>query len=398
MSHSLLSPSGAKRWTRCTISPFLIREANPPDKSSVYADEGTQAHGYGEATLRRFIKTGALDYGDTPPNFLPHIKTYVEECISHIKLEHGKPAKGQIILVENKVPLFYMPQDRGTIDFCVLSVDGVVINDLKYGMGVRVEAEGNEQLAIYAMSMLTQLDEDGIFSCRPETPVSIRITQPRYVGASPVSVWDTTAGELAIFLKTVKTQAENITHALATNDHSKLKYCVEDDVCRWCPIKKDCAERARQTVGCMPDYANPLNLPVPLDDDTRFNMLRMAKQIRAVLDENEEVIEERLQSGESIPWAKLVKGRAGNRAYANEAIAGVELESRLGQDAYTKSLLSPAKAEEACKAKGIDTKFIDDIVTRSEPKLVVALATDKRPAQTPVGDWFQNLEETEDQP
>jgi hypothetical protein len=41
-AHAKLGPSGAHRWMSCPGS--IVLEEDVPDRSSVYADEGTAAH------------------------------------------------------------------------------------------------------------------------------------------------------------------------------------------------------------------------------------------------------------------------------------------------------------------------------------------------------------------
>ena len=75
-AHARLSPSSADRWARCTASTQFIEENAdriPPDKGSVYAEEGTKAHDYCEAVL-----TGKTSINEVPLDFRPHVQFYVD--------------------------------------------------------------------------------------------------------------------------------------------------------------------------------------------------------------------------------------------------------------------------------------------------------------------------------
>jgi hypothetical protein len=145
--HARLAPSASERWMHCTASVEAC--AGIKDSGSEYATEGTQAHDYAEAVL-----SGKLPIEKVPEDFRPHVKFYTDHCQKLIQ-------PGMVAYVESKVPLFYSPEDTGTVDFAVASEDVVRIRDLKYGAGVLVDAQDNPQLAIYAISLIRDLRERG---------------------------------------------------------------------------------------------------------------------------------------------------------------------------------------------------------------------------------------------
>ena len=53
--HAFVSPSGAHRWMKCTVSVTLEQEF--PAQHNDAADEGTAAHDLAEVELLRFLKT-----------------------------------------------------------------------------------------------------------------------------------------------------------------------------------------------------------------------------------------------------------------------------------------------------------------------------------------------------
>ena len=81
----------------------------------------------------------------------------MRRCVGdYVALAERLGQSAETTVVEERVPLFYRPQDGGTVDFAAISQERVQILDLKYGKGVIVEAEENKQLAIYAKSLIDQ--------------------------------------------------------------------------------------------------------------------------------------------------------------------------------------------------------------------------------------------------
>jgi len=94
-------------------------------------------------------------------------------------------------------------------------------------------------------------------------------------------------------------------------------------------------------------------------------------------------VERRLLAGETVDGWKLVEGRKGNRAWADEAAAEEMFKRsfRLRDDEmYTKKLISPTAAEKLLKDTPKRLKRAMDLMTRSEGKPSVAPAADRRPA------------------
>lgn len=211
-THARLSPSGSKRWINCTASIGYI-EANSHrisgDGSSSYSNEGTQAHEYAEQYLN-----GLIGLDDIPNDFQMPLGVY----FNHLRELIVDNPKGEI-LIEREAPIFYEPDEiekerdgkivmerpTGTVDFALVTDDKIVIRDLKYGQGVAVDAEDNSQLAIYAMSIIRELQEDGLYDFDQSTVVDIGIVQPRYRGDEPVKTWVITLAELDTYCMDIET-------------------------------------------------------------------------------------------------------------------------------------------------------------------------------------------------
>lgn len=386
-THAVLAPSSAKRWVHCTASvayceenELLLREGD-----TRYADEGTMAHDYCEAVLN-----GRRDIADVPEDFRTHVKFYVDHCLSHTE-------GAAFSLVESKVPLFYSPESTGTVDFAAVSLRRIVIRDLKYGAGVMVDASHNEQLAIYALSLINWLEDDGLIAFDPDTEVDIGIVQPRYRGEDPIRTWVVTLQELRDFLAPVQAAADLILSGGPT------VFAPSEDACRWCKAKGFCEARREwslapldaETMAAVPTLskaeaklpaADRVALRLPGDVDL-VALWANRSNITKLLDDVEEFLRATLP-----PGVKLVQGREGNRAWADEAAAEKLLATKLKQDERTtRKLISPTQAQELLQNFLDNEKFaakFNALVVRPEGKPTLALESDKRPALT---DSFADL-------
>src|SRR5690606_40132944 len=83
----------------------------------------------------------------------------------------------------------------------------------------------------------------------------LAIVQPRYQGAEPVKVWETTVKGLREFLQPWRDSALLISKAMAGDKECMEKLTLEPsyDACRWCAIKHSCAARSQEAVRTVTD-------------------------------------------------------------------------------------------------------------------------------------------------
>lgn len=389
-THSRLAPSASKRWTTCTASVDYIRrnaDLIPADTGSVYSREGTEAHDHAAAVLLR-----QTHIEDIPKSFRPHVAMYVDHCRSLV----GPDTE---VLVESSVPLFYQPGDTGTVDFAVVSEDLVAVRDLKYGAGVQVDAVENTQLAIYALSLIRDLQADGLYSFRPDTLVSMGIVQPRYRGDEPIKVWELPLVELERFA------AEQILAPAEDIKAGSVEFAPSEDACQWCPCKGFCQARAVSLSGplgdnglddlaFLPDLTKKdLSLPTPeriaavsgpLAEETMVALWNRRKEITRWLDDIEEWLTDRAKRGTPAAGTKLVQGRPGNRKWADETAAERWLRKLPAAERFVRTLISPTVAEEKLDdLLGSNPRLrarFDALVARADGRPVLAPESDKRPA------------------
>ncbi len=398
MPHSILAPSSAKRWTRCTASvPYCQANAHriPKDRGSVYAAEGTQAHEYGEMILKGTMKRAKL-----PAEFAP-VMAYVDACETLLKQNRGD------VYVEAKVPLFYLKEQTGTVDFALVGDNGIFIRDLKYGAGMPVDAVENEQLAVYAQSLVEMAKLEPMYDIYDDLPVQIGIVQPRYAGGEIEKIWDTNVKELREFCNPIGEAAKHVLAGVQSPEYANkfLRFDPSPENCHWCPAKKFCHARASTAIeplsveidvlAAFDDISEAVVLPqVPtLTDRQIVAIYRQGPNIKSLLAAVEEYLEEQAMSGKPVEGTKLVEGRQGNRAWTNEEDALVELTKLLNADELvTKKIKSPTAILKLLKDK-TQIAEVETLISRSPGAPTLALESDKRLAIQSVVEMFSTLED-----
>ena len=379
--HSKLGPRKASQWVNCTRSLSFIDENEhrlPPETTSVYAEEGTVAHDVAASELRIVTK------GTRAWQVLPEwaeLSHYFDEC-------PALAAAGGDVYIEERVPLWYHPTDEGTVDYAVVSDTAIHVRDLKWGQGEFVDHEQNEQLAVYAMSLVCHLESLGLYGWGDDTPVTIGIVQPRYRGEEKVRVWSLTLGELRTFTLRIEAAAMLVLE----NDPETLVFAPGAKTCRWCRASAIC-----------PAYnaATSDSLPVPLEDAAallpNLDVTSVPDERVLLLLQSTEMIEnsikaawayaaERAAAGNPIAGTKMVLGREGDREWADEEAADKLLTAAKipAEKRYPCKLISVAQAEKLLKpmskAKPKLWKRFGTLITRSAAKPTLVLASDPRPA------------------
>lgn len=134
------SPSAEKRWRTCPGSVALCEDL--PDTSSSYADEGTAAHYMAEQILRG--ADGASLVGKKAENGVLMTAEMLLEVRKYTNYVQGVvEATGGTLLVEQRLPISDITGEdgaHGTADAVILAGDEIIVIDLKFGMGVKIDA------------------------------------------------------------------------------------------------------------------------------------------------------------------------------------------------------------------------------------------------------------------
>lgn len=382
MSHADLAPSAAHRWIRCPGSVPMSKGIG--DTGSSYAAEGTWAHKLAEVRLegREALTEGEIAdlVGLTGETYDP---AAMEEPVRYY-VDYVKGLGGDLF-TEQRLSLTEITGEegaRGTADAVILRGSELVIADLKYGQGVKVDAVENPQLTIYAGSAVRafapMMDEE-------LAQIRLIIIQPRL---DHVSEWTLTPAELEARLDTISKAAAETRREMAAEDTAEWHLCPGLPQCRFCPARGRCRELARFALTAA--GLEELKGTVPkLDACMIGETLGKLDLIQSWIDGMKQVAEEELLKGRSIPGWKLVAGRAGPRKWGDKEAADRVLSEKGVPDSlrFVRELISPAQAEKLAKAGQITEEqwqAVQGEITRSEPKPAVVPESDPREPWTPL--------------
>lgn len=418
-THAKLSPSSAHRWMNCAGS--MILEKDIPDSSSEHADEGTAAHFLASECLEQgknatdflncfiVIKKGNAEWdqsaAETRSGFNVDLEMaeYIQKYLDAVRSQ----AEGNELLVEQRVnfsEVIGAENAFGTSDVVILTPDEIQVHDLKYGRGVKVNAEANEQLKLYGLGALNDFGMFGDYK-----RVRQVIHQPRLNHYSEAVY---TLEELQEFAKHARASANTIS-SLQLNGFGEIDPYLTpgEKQCQWCKAKANCPaleKHVMQTVlGDFEDLdAVDVNAQIDtatgevskIENDRLGYLFSAVPLIEGWIKAVSSAVHSKLHQGESVPGFKMVQGKQGNRAWSNAEEAEQLLKSmRLKtEQMYDLKLISPTVAEKLQKAEVIGPRQwskVENLITRADGKPTVVPETDKRPALNinPQND-FENLD------
>lgn len=367
--HAKLSASGSAKWILCPGS--VKAEEKYSKTSSVYADEGTIAHGLAdycfkknlqaEKLVGKTIKQLKISVESFPDSYIieKDMAEYVQEYIDYV---HSFMASQSMMFNESRVDFSHVvPEGFGTFDAAIVTGRHVDIFDLKYGKGVIVDAFENTQGQLYAIGLYNELSWMGNIES-----FTIHIVQPR---AYNFSSWDISTKDLLKFAKFAQERAN-----LALTDNAPR--IPGNKQCEWCKAASDCKALAKFTEDIIRkdfDGVNECGIDQDsLTKDEKSNILLAKPLIEKFLKLVEGDVFQDLQNGSKYSEFKLVEGRS-NRQFVEEAEQ--VLVDKLGEKAYNKKLIGLGEAE-----KLLGKKEISEITFKPKGSLTLAHMSDKRKA------------------
>lgn len=442
MAHAKLSPSSAFRWTSCTASPR--QSEGKPNTSSEAAMQGTAEHQ---------VSAECLESGADPTTYIgrtllfwvhddsnssgedwdaPGVEESLESNLAHVHhritidadsaarcsayvqfVRDLVKARGATLFVEQRLPIGHVTGEadaKGTSDAVLLAGNELIICDAKFGRG-RVNAyevvkpavrnadgleiepavlEPNKQLALYAEGAMAEFSWMGSFDS-----VRMIIVQP---ALDHVSEFAHSIERHVAFIETLRQSAEQT--------RSNPQYVPSADNCFFCPGRFDCharnAEAMSLAAGAFEDPdAAPLAVMARTPVDRHLGMLYSKLPfIQRWLADIETRVHDTLAAGGQVVREdgmayELVDGKEGPRQWEDEAAAEETLSKmRLGDDIYTRKLISPTAAEklrkvpktapEGTKPRIGDRQWnkLEKLIVRAPAKKVIALRTAAAPTDS----------------
>jgi CRISPR/Cas system-associated exonuclease Cas4 (RecB family) len=351
-AHARLSASGAERWMVCPAS--ITFTENVQEKRSEYAEEGTLAHELAESILagKKPVKKPTVE-----------MLAYVQHYVDYIRSLKGE------LFIEQRVDFSnVVPSGFGTSDAIVIDADQKTmwIVDLKYGQGVKVNAENNPQLQLYAIGALNTYDI--IYDI---DTVHLVVVQPRL---DHISEWQTTTTDLRKF-------GEYVAERAALVDSENPPFNPAEKACKFCKGKSSCRALAAHNLKIArmefgDEDATPVDPKELTEADLAFILPHIAL-IKSWCSDIEETALSSILSGKQIEGFKVVAGRS-TRQWADEEQAADKLKGYLNQEElFNQKIISPTQAEKLL-GKSKSKEALDGLVVKPSGKPTVVPVTDKR--------------------
>lgn len=360
-THADASPSSASIWINCPASVTKARGRKRVATS--YSREGSAAHEIAELLVHGLpIPDEIVIEGET----VEIEEEMVEAIQSYVDFLRDLRKDSDLFLTETRVRLDHLPEPiYGTADAIAYRKANktLIVPDLKYGKGVKVEAKNNVQARIYALGALAELEGRGE---TPERVITV-IVQPRMEGQSvdALSVADLRLWEM----ETLWPAAERV----AKNDKTEKT----GTHCRFCVRAGECQSLAKAAQVAARQSFEPVH---ELPSDELAAILNDAEMILDWVNKVRAEVSHRLDQGQAVMGWKLVAKRA-MRRWLDEKMALKELivTQNLPADEVTK-IVSPAAAERALKTHKINPDpVLKPLVGKQSSGTTLARESDARP-------------------
>lgn len=365
-AHARLSASGADRWARCPGS--VKAEESCVDKGSDFAAEGTTAHALADYCLSNGVDAAScvgmtFEGRQVDAEMCDYVQQYVDYVCS-FSGEH---------FYEQRVDFSpWVPEGFGTSDCIVIDAKNKLLRviDLKYGKGVKVDADNNYQAQLYALGAINEYGFLYDFE-----RVNIAIVQPRL---DHISEWGISIDELMQFAEYIKERAQLACELNAERVPGEKQ-------CQWCKAKATCPALYDLTQQTLMQSFDVIQIDImPKVERLTDQQLKLAldsrKLIESWLSAVEQYATEQILDGKQLAGYKLVEGRS-VRQWIDEQQAETALAERFDEsEIYKKSFISVAQAEKLLGKK--QATLLDGLVTKPQGKPTLAPESDKR---APIG-------------
>lgn len=384
-AHAVLSASSSHKWLVCTPSARL--EEKFPSKTSEYMAEGTLAHEIAEFKIKSYFiepiskstYSKRLNKFKKEDLFNQEMLTHTETYLEFIKEEAMQTSTKPFIAVEQRVDFSkYVPEGFGTADCIFIKENTLHVIDFKYGKGVKVEAEENPQMKLYALGVYEQYKIFYNIKC-----IKMSIVQPRI---DNISSYETTVEELLDWgEKVVKPQAQKAFMGIGE--------FVQGEHCKFCKAKGACEFRAHENMKVIEEIQNNTGV---VTNAELGEILTKTDGIEQWLKDIRDYALSELLKGHEVPGWKAVEGKS-NRKLVDVDKAFEILEASGYDQAilYEKKPLSLLQLEKAIGKKQL-VEAIGDYIEKPKGAPTLAKESDKRePFKVSAAEEFKNIESEE---
>ena len=370
--HAKLSASGASRWATCPGSVQM--EEGIPDTESIYAKEGTLAHELSELKLKHYLDSKG--FGKRKLNaavkkikedelYQAEMDGFTDNYVDFIKEKALSFPSKPYIEIEKRVDFSsWVPGGFGTCDCILIHGSTLSIIDLKYGKGVPVSAEKNEQLILYALGAYNAFSL--IYDIKK---IEMNIVQPRL---NNYSSWEVDLTELLLW-----GDYFNVQSSKALSGTGDLVPSAK--ACKFCKARDICSARAEINLSLESEiHLNPNEIP----RDKLFEYISRGEDIAKWVNDLKAYALNLCLTGEDVKGLKAVAGRT-SRSWSNQDEALKKLIDGGIDEAiiFDKVPLTLAKLEKALGKEQFNN-LVGDMVVTSTGKPTLVFENDKRPAIT----------------
>lgn len=359
-AHSHIGASSMHRWSVCPGSVRLSKDL-PPAPSSIYAEEGTYAHGVASDVLQD------KRYPPFDDKFTEEMKEAIEVYVGEIlnTWAEMEPHKHNALLVEQRFDLSKLhPGLFGTADCVIYDFNKKLLRvfDYKHGAGLPVEVEDNPQLLYYGLGALLTNPWEVL-------TVELIIVQPRcYHVSGPIRRQSLSVIDLLDFSQDVvkfasRTEIPNA--PLVLGEH-----------CKFCPAAAICPEKDKETMALMKEDFVPA---IGYDPARLKRAYEAIEPLKAWIKSVEDFVYGEAMRGNVLHGYKLVQKRS-TRKWKSEGDVSYFFTTFLGfdeHDLYEKKFKSPAQMEKLLPKE--DKGALAELVTNESSGVTLAPISDTRP-------------------
>ena len=377
-AHAELTASGSVRWLACPPSAQLEKQF--PDTTSEAALEGTIAHEICEIKARqklfkksdvgyiaKNVATRELNKLRKDPLYFDEMEEFTDDYAEELDALALEFPERPHIALETKLDLSaWISEGFGTADCIMIGGDKLLVADFKFGKGVKVEAEGNTQMRLYALGAWKKFNL--VYDIKR---VKMVIIQPR-LSANP-SAWEIPIEELTAFGEYARERAQ-----LALKGEGE--FTPGEEQCRFCRARQQCRARADHNIQMA--FGSLGMLPPLITNEEVGQYLEKGEDVARWLKDLQDYALSACLAGDEIPGYKAVEGR-GSRDWTDQEAAFKALQAAGVPEAvmYERKALTLAALEKVVGKKAFG-EAVGEYIEKKPGKPALVKASDKRPAIT----------------